>query len=355
MPTLPLTHHALPGESQPQDLLAFIAAHRLQLAQDLLVHGAIRFRGYALATPQAVEDVALALDPQLAAGEYLGTSPRNALTRHVHSASELPGYYPIPQHCEMSFLAHPPTRLYLACLQPSRWGGETPLCDFRLVWRDLDPAVRERLQRRGVRIVRNYVGPGSPRSLDPFALKRWDALFGTTDRDAIAQTCAREALVPEWLPGDRLRLTCTPPVVRVHPETGESAYFSHLQVFEVGTPEAELRRIAQLRGTAHARFWRHAGRLVTALTRHSKHPEDRAMDVTHLDGNPIAQADLEHVRNVIWHHQVVEPWQAGDFVLVDNRSTSHGRLPFSGPRQVVIAWHQLAVPLGHATELHEIT
>ncbi len=127
MPTLPLTHHALPGESQPQDLLAFIAAHRLQLAQDLLVHGAIRFRGYALATPQAVEDVALALDPQLAAGEYLGTSPRNALTRHVHSASELPGYYPIPQHCEMSFLAHPPTRLYLACLQPSRWGGE-PRC-----------------------------------------------------------------------------------------------------------------------------------------------------------------------------------------------------------------------------------
>ncbi len=338
MPTAPFAIQALTDASRPADLVRTIQDRHVELEQALLRHGVLRFRGFALRTPQDVEDVVLALDPNLASGEYLGTSPRNALTKHVHSASELPGYYPIPLHCEMSFLAHPPTRLYFSCLQPSSWGGETPLCDFRLVWRDLNPDVRSRLEARGIRIVRNYAGPKTPRSLDPFALKRWDDLFGTTDRDAIAATCAREALTAEWLDDDALRLTCTPPVVRSHPETGEPVYFSHLQVFEVHTPEAELRRVSSLRQTLHARLWYLAGRAVTTWTRRTKAPHRRAMDVTHADGSQIALSDVEHVRDVIWQHQVVAPWQLGDFVVIDNRSTAHGRLPYSGPRQVVIAW-----------------
>ena len=338
MPTSPLTVLPTGARNTPQDLVAYITAHRAELEEALVERGALKFRGFALRTAQDVEDVALAIDADLASGEYLGTSPRNALTKHVHSASELPGHYPIPQHCEMSFLANPPTRLYFSCLRPSDWGGETPLCDFRLVWRDLDPGVRERLQRKGFRVVRNYVGPKTPKSRDPFALKRWDEMFGTTDRDEIARVCAREAMTPEWLPGDRLRLTCEPPVMRKHPQTGEEVYFCHLQVFQVDTPGAELRRVWQRRHTAHAAFWALAGQVVASVTKRLKAPEQRAMDVTHADGSPIADADVEHVRDVIWRHQVVDPWQLGDFVVIDNLTTSHGRLPYSGERQVVIAW-----------------
>ncbi len=338
MPTLPFSIAPHAAQTAPADLIALAQSRPDELEARLLEHGVLRFRGFALHTPQDIETVVSALDPHLASGEYLGTSPRNALTQHVHSASELPGYYPIPLHCEMSFIAHPPTRLYFACLQPSHTGGETPLCDFRLVWRDLDPAVKARLEQRGIRIVRNYAGPRTPRSRDPFALKRWDDLFGTVDRDAIAATCAREALTAEWLPEDRLRLTCTPPVVRPHPQTAEPVYFSHLQVFAVDTPSAELRRVAALRRTVGARLWHQVGRAVTAWTARNKQPNDRAMDVSHADGGPIAPADIEHVRDVIWRHQIVEPWQRGDFVVVDNRSTAHGRLPYTGARQVVIAW-----------------
>ena len=92
--------------------------------------------------------------------DYLGTSPRDALTPYVFSASELPGYYPIAQHCEMRFLKKPPRRLFFCCLRPNDGpGGETPLCDFRKVARDLAPAVLDRFERRGVRIIRNYCGP----------------------------------------------------------------------------------------------------------------------------------------------------------------------------------------------------
>ncbi|MGV2480312.1 UNVERIFIED_CONTAM: TauD/TfdA family dioxygenase, partial [Salmonella enterica subsp. enterica serovar Weltevreden] len=108
--------------------------------------------------------------------EYLGTSPRDALTDFVFSASELPGYYPIPQHCEMTFTRTPPRRIFFWCgVQPRAGGGETPMVDFRRVWADLDPAVRERFVQRGLRIVRNYSGPDTG-DKDLWQLKRWDEM-----------------------------------------------------------------------------------------------------------------------------------------------------------------------------------
>ena len=130
-----------------------------RVEERLATHGAILLRGFELADPAAFERVARVVDSELK-NNYLGTSPRDALTPYVFSASELPGYYPIPQHCEMSFLRRPPRRLFFCCLLPNGGdGGETPLCDFRSVARDLDPAVLERFERRGVRIIRNYCGP----------------------------------------------------------------------------------------------------------------------------------------------------------------------------------------------------
>src|SRR5437773_9897653 len=83
-------------------LAAFVAAERSMLAE----HGAVLFRGFDVASPGQFEEVARAIDPELK-NDYLGTSPRDALTKYVFSASELPPYYPIPQHCEMSFLPQP--------------------------------------------------------------------------------------------------------------------------------------------------------------------------------------------------------------------------------------------------------
>ena len=81
----------------------------------LLRHGALRLRGFAVEKPADFERVARAVDDELQ-NEYLGTSPRDALTEYVFSASELPDFYPIPQHCEMSFCAHPPRRVFFCCL-----------------------------------------------------------------------------------------------------------------------------------------------------------------------------------------------------------------------------------------------
>jgi alpha-ketoglutarate-dependent taurine dioxygenase len=47
---------------------------------------------------------------------------------------------------------------------------------------------------------------------------------------------------------------------------------------------------------------------------------------------------LQAVSDAIWRNQVAIPWQTGDFVAIDNRRISHGRLPYRGPRTIVVAW-----------------
>jgi alpha-ketoglutarate-dependent taurine dioxygenase len=319
-----------------ESLADWIKSQHADVMARLRKHGAILFRGFPIHDAPAFEKVALAIDPKLGR-EYLGTSPRNALTDYVFSASELPGWYPIPQHCEMTFLAQPPRRLHFACLLPSEGkGGETPLVDFRKVQADLDPAVRQRFVDGGIRIVRNYTGPGKS-GWNPFQLKRWDEMFLTTDHQTVEEKCRAEGFRATWLPGERLRLESTQPALRQHPETGEAVWHNHVQVFHSGSGEAEYRRIAADRGDLRSFALHQFARAMTLLQR-SKKSEERAMHCTYGDGREIPDADLEHLRDVIWKHMVRFRWQKGDVVSIDNYAVSHGRMPYRGPRQIVVAW-----------------
>jgi hypothetical protein len=35
---------------------------------------------------------------------------------------------------------------------------------------------------------------------------------------------------------------------------------------------------------------------------------------------------------------VIFPWAQGDVVAIDNRSVAHGRMPYRGEREIVVAW-----------------
>ena len=75
--------------------------------------------------------------------------------QYVFSASEYPHYVPIPQHIEMSFLPAPPRWLYFCCLDAPKnpKGGETSLCDFRKVYRELNPEFKRKLYKKKVCLV----------------------------------------------------------------------------------------------------------------------------------------------------------------------------------------------------------
>jgi hypothetical protein len=297
----------------------------------------VLFRGFEVFDAPAFERVARAVEPVLQ-NEYLGTSPRNALTEYTFTASELPPFYPIPQHCEMSFTAHPPKTLFFCCLvAPAEGSGETPLADFRKVLRDLDPVLVKRFEEKGLRIVRNYAGPDGGGRFDLWKLKRWDEMFLTTDRAAVEARCRAEGFEPTWTANGGLRLLSTQPIVRRHPVTGEPAWHNHVTTFHTSQATGEYRRIRRLRPTL-----RHAALLalsqVLGALQARKPVDERAMECTWADGSEIPVADVEAVREAVWKNLVIVPWRRGDVVAIDNFAVSHGRLPYAGPRQVAVAW-----------------
>jgi hypothetical protein len=77
---------------------------------------------------------------------------------------------------------------------------------------------------------------------------------------------------------------------------------------------------------------------MVAMQRRTKSSDEQSMHCTYGDGREISDADMEHVRDVIWKHMVVTPWRRGDVLAIDNHSVAHGRLPYRGPRQVAVCW-----------------
>ncbi len=73
--------------------------------------------------------------------------------QYVFTASELPAFFPIPQHLEMSFLPSPPKQLFFCCLEaPTSLGGETCLSDFKAVYDQLDQDIRKEFEDKGVSV-----------------------------------------------------------------------------------------------------------------------------------------------------------------------------------------------------------
>ena len=326
------------GRHTLEHLLHWLEASREQLDTALTRHGALLFRGFDVPNAESFERVALRISPDLKR-QYLGNSPRNARSTYTFTASELPAHYPIMQHCEMSFLPSAPARLFFCCTgAPGSPGGETPLADCRAVLEQLDPDVRERFLSRQLRIVRNYAPPGKGTGLDPWQLKSWPEIFSTEDRQAVEALAAKEGTRCEWRADGGLRLIREQPFVQPHPVTGDQIWFNHLQVFHSEAARFEYRQILARQPSLQAFGVWGLLEALTAGKRWFKRPEDIATQCFYDDGTPIAIDDVKHVIEVFWQNMAFPRWQNGDFTVIDNFRTSHGRMPYRGPREVLVAF-----------------
>jgi alpha-ketoglutarate-dependent taurine dioxygenase len=333
---LPLTIEA-EKDSSLDSLCKWLEKEKDAVKSTMQKHGALRFRNFEVKSAEDFERVARTVSPELK-NDYLGTSPRDAVTDYVFHASELPGYYPIPQHCEMSFCANPPKFLFFSAMQPSESdSGETPICDFRKVWRELNPEVRERFVKGGMKNVRNYAAPDAPAG-DEMQLKSWDDMFQSRDKKLVEQKCKDEGFDAEWKEDGGLRLWGKQPVSRVHPETGEEVWFNHLAIFHVSSPVGEYKRICELRPSDENKGILEIAKGLEAGMR-EKPAEDRSMHTFYEDGSEIPEVDIEHLRDVIWKNMQINAWQKGDVLAIDNFAVSHGRLPYKNEdRKILVCW-----------------
>ena len=105
----------------------------------------------------------------------------------------------------------------------------------------------------------------------------------------------------------------TRPAFMPHPDTGEKIWFNAIHV-------------------AH----------VSALTESPMYPGKDKLDTvyswntTYGDGSPIEAEVIQHIRACMWQSTYAFQWKTGDMLIVDNMNALHGRLSYTGKRNIIV-------------------
>lgn len=324
------------ADNSCERLIEWLIQNNKQLELDLQEHGAILFRGFDLKDEWDFENVVLSIDKKL--GEtYLGTSPRDKKTKYVHTASELPSHYPIMQHAEMSFLKSPPKKLFFFCKIPPSKNGETPITDLRKVYLKLDAELRSKFEEKEVKYLRRYDGPNASR-FSLWKTKRWDEMFSTKEPKVVEEKSKQQGFEVEWQDKQNVRLVHNMVAVRKHPITRMKAWHNHSQTFHVDSPRLEYWKIFARQKTIRSFA---IAILISVLTFWKKLTVSKEkLDIHTMfgDGTEISKKEISHIMEIFWQNMNIFSWQKGDLLYIDNYSVSHGRLPFRGPREILVAW-----------------
>lgn len=342
-------------------VMCFAREYREWLKELRLVHGALLFRGFEVGRAEQFEAFVkeLLLPDSPFRGMYLGTSPRLKDYNHtsgVYTASEIPSEAVIPAHLEMSFRRNPPNKIIFWAELPNRSpGGETPLVDFRQVWRDLRPDVAKRFKEKGVRYIRHYYSQQAGGEWSVFPLtyhrsftKSWEAMFETEDDKTATSIATAQGFDVDWYfdSSKLLRLSHRMNATREHPETGEEQWNNHLSVLHMDSWADEYISAAHRTSSTWHRiklFYQYfkaklAKKILLTLFRETT--DVLGTHVVHGDGEEIRADDMLHFRRVMSRNTVTEPWQKGDVMFLDNYRIAHGRHSFSGPRSILTAWSE---------------
>lgn len=299
---------SLPLVLQPtvdgMDLVSWATSNRKYVETQLLRHGGILFRDFAMRSVAEFERFMVAI-----AGEPIAyhdqATPRSQVIGNIYTSTEYPAALSIEPHNESSYASTWPLKICFFCLTPPSQGGETPIADARNVFTRIDPKIRERFIQQQVRYVRNFGGGfGIP----------WETVFQTKERAVMEAYCRSADIAFEWKAENRLQTQQIRPAVARHPRTGEMVWFNQATAFHVSTLEPALRE---------------------ALL--AEVPEEEVpKNVYYGDGSRIEPAVLAELREAYRQETVAFPWQEGDLLMLDNMLVAHGRAPFVGPRKVVV-------------------
>ncbi len=282
-------------------------------------HGAVLVRGLPFDTPAEVEAMAQALCDGFELVYYDGerATPRTSLGGHVYSSTEYKASESIFIHNECSSRLEWPLCLMFACGVPAPAGGATPLCDIRHVTRHLDAGVQAEFASRGIAYTRNYGGA--------FGVSI-EYAFGTTDRAAVEAYCVARGIDCEWRDDGSLKTTFRRASHALHPETGETLWFNYATFYSRSALDPRLRRL--MRGVPESQ---------------------RPFSAAWGDGAPISDDVFDACRAAYDAATYRFDWRRGDFLLLDNMLSGHGRDGFEGERQTY------CVMAGEVQRLHPMS
>ena len=289
-------------------LLSLCRNRQGYLRAKVLEFGALLLRGYEVRTAAEFARFVRAFSNRPPLDYVGGASPRVKLGGGVYTSTEYPEHYTLSLHNELSYTYRWPAYLFFCCVTAAEHGGETPLGDSRALLKSIDGEVVDQFKAKKVRYDRNLHGGGG-------AGLSWQAAFETDDKAAVETYCRRGGVSFRWKGDGGLWLSQVRPATTTHPQTGEEVWFNQADGFHTS-------------GMDRAYY--------EALSACLKE-EDFPLNAYFGDGTPLDPAALAHVRGVMEREMVLFPWREGDVLVVDNVLTAHGRMPFSGPRKILLA------------------
>ena len=307
---------AAPSGGSP-GLVGFARERWSDAESKLLELGGVLFRGFDVGGTAGLRDFV-----EVTSGapmDYVDrATPRTQVADHVFTATDYPPPVEIFLHNEHAFAARFPGRVFFHCAAPAEQGGQTPVADVRRVLERISASTRDAFTRLGVRYVRSFGrGLGLP----------WQEVFQTEDRNEMESFCDEAGIEYEWQGGDRVRTWQNRPAIGVHPETGEHVWMNHVATLHVSTLKpAKRRMLVKMFGVDHL-----------------------PNDVRFGDGSPIDDEVVARIREAYDAETREFAWAAGDVLVLDNMLTAHGRRPYRGPREVLVAmarpirWNEVQV------------
>jgi hypothetical protein len=274
------------------------------LTDNLLLHGAILFRGFNIDSVVEFERFASAICPELF-GEY-GDLPRQDLGGKVYGSTPYPSDETILFHNESSHMHRWPMLIWFYCVKPAEIGGETPIVDCRKIYQALDPAMRQKFADLGLMYVRNFT-PGLDVS--------WQDFFGTSERAAVEAYCKQAGIDFEWTSEGGLRTRQSCPAIVKHPQTGEMVFFNQLQLHHVRCLAVPVRES------------------LLSMMRE----EDLPRNVYYGDGTKIEDSIVDELLALYRATAVTFPWREHDIIMLNNMLVAHSRNPYVGERKIVVA------------------
>jgi alpha-ketoglutarate-dependent taurine dioxygenase len=289
-----------------------LAEHRARVLALVNEHGAVVIRGRGLGTADEAAAAISILAPELMV-ERESFAPRTPLAAGLSSSTAWPPDQPMCMHHELSYAVEVPRLLFFCCLTAPATGGATGLADAAAVLRDLPPDLVERFERAGWVLTRAH---------NEIVGVPWPDAFGTADRSAVEEYCHANDIEWRWDDDGGLRTRRRRPAVVTHPVSGERLWFNQLAFLNEWTMEPAVREYLSLEFG----------------------PDGLPFNTFDGDGGALDRATVDLINEVYDRHTVRVPWESGDLLVVDNLRMAHSREPYTGDREIVVAFAEPVRP-----------
>lgn len=216
-------------------------------------------------------------------------------------------------HHEQAYRTVVPRVLLMACAAAPAQGGEVLLGDTREVLAGLPAELVARFRATGWLLERNFRAY--------FGLA-WTVAFGVSDPAQLTGYGDTAAMALQWRADGSLHTSqCRAAVLR-HPVTGDECWCNDVGFFSQWSVDEVERKV-----------------LLASFG-----PEGIPFNTTAGDGTPLTAAEWQNIIDAYDAATLRVRLGEGDLLVIDNILTAHGRAPYTGSREILMA---LTEPFAH--------